>query len=71
VVVWRAFFLSEQQYSQDFLDYFCPIIAAELLALFYQVIDHAYDSKFTLRERKEIHDGPTKIIAEFSSPPPR
>ena len=48
---------NSEEYKQELLDYFLPIIELRLNAIFHHVIDISYDSSLDKEALQRIHDG--------------
>lgn len=48
---------SSENYKQELLDFFLPVIELRLNAIFHHVIDNSYDPKLDEEIMQRIHDG--------------
>lgn len=46
-----------ENYKQELLDYFLPVIELRLNSIFHHVIDNSYDSSLDKKTMQRIHDG--------------
>lgn len=48
---------NSENYKQELLDYFLPVIELRLNSIFHHVIDNSYDSSLDKKTMQRIHDG--------------